>query len=361
MSQKYCVYSLPRSCGRGPIRALVFCYNSESMQEAFDIIPYTSIHTDRITLYSKVHWYKPRPKVERAKNFGATDKKHHGKISIHARRKVNKAVNYLMFMANDKYLPDTAHGKQYNFKLAFITLTLPSTQVHDDNEVKADLLNQFMVECRHVWNVRNYIWRAEKQKNGNIHFHILVDRFVPWSELRDRWNRICNKKGYVDRYRDQMRSFHSNGFQVRQDLLKNWEYKKQVKAYREGKANDWNSPNSTDIHSLRRINRVAAYILKYMTKDDDAGEIKGRMWGCNFELSDIKGGQVIADSRVKDEINHLLTSKQVKRYDGDYFTVLEIESQKLVELGCPELYKVFCSFMFNHFRFNVQSRTFVNP
>ena len=29
-----------------------------------------------------------------------------------------------------------------------------------------------------------YFWRAEKQANGNIHFHLLVDRFIPMDLLR---------------------------------------------------------------------------------------------------------------------------------------------------------------------------------
>jgi hypothetical protein len=321
----------------------------------FDVIPKLSINPDQINLYSEVIWNKSRPKRERIKNLGDTDKLHHGKVSVHTRRKVGKATEYLLFMANDKYLPNTAHGRNYKFKIAFITLTLPSSQIHSDNEIKDKCLNQMLIEMRRIWKVKNYIWRAEKQKNGNIHFHILVDKFIPWSELRDRWNRITNKLGYVDRYRNQMLQFHSGGFKVRQDLLKSWAYKKQVKAYKAGKANDFTSPNSTDIHSLFRISKVKSYILKYCTKDEKNQEVEGRMWGCSESLSHIKGGQAIATSSLKSEIDKLAKMFHEKVYQGDYCTVMHISIFEVYQAGCTELYKLFACYMFEQFNFNVQT------
>lgn len=314
-----------------------------------------AINPDGITLYNQVQWSPRRPTRPKFQHLVSSDKKHNGKVSVHARRKVSKAIEYLLFMANDKYLPDTAHGRNYRFKLAFITLTLPSTQCDSDAIIKDKLLNQFLVELRYYYQVRNYVWRAEKQANGNIHFHILVDKFIPWSELRDRWNRITNKLGYVDRYRDEMRKFHESGFQVRDDLLKSWAYKRQIKAYQVGKANDWSSPNSTDIHSLQKIHRVKEYILKYCTKDEKDGSIDGRMWGCNFELSDIPGAKQVAHDSLKNEVNRLISQYPQFRYDGDYFTVLHVSIQEVYNQGCTELYKIFCQFMLEHFKFNVQT------
>lgn len=325
-------------------------------QASFDIIPMLAINPDGITLYNQVKWSPRRPTRPKFKHLVTSDKKHKGKVSVHARRKVSKAIEYLLFMANDKYLPDTAHGRNYRFKLAFITLTLPSKQCHSDAVIKDKLLNQLLVELRYYHNVRNYVWRAEKQANGNIHFHILVDQFIPWSELRDRWNRITNKLGYVDRYREQMHAFHQGGMAVRDDLLASWSYKAQVNAYKAGKANDWNSPNSTDIHSLQRIHRVKEYVLKYCAKDEKNGSIDGRMWGCNFELSDIPGAQKIAHDSLQAETQKLLALFPQFRYDGDYFTVLHVSIQEVYDQGCNELYKVFCQFMLERFGFNVHTR-----
>jgi hypothetical protein len=321
---------------------------------SFTVIPQIAIHPGHIDIFNTVEWSPYHPHFDRLAPIRDSDKKHHGKVSVQARRKVSKAVDYLLYLATDKQLPDTAIGKSYNFKIAFITLTLQSSQIHSDNCIKETLLNQFLIELRFRYKVSRYIWRAEKQKNGNIHFHILIDRFVPWSELRDRWNRICNKLGYVDRYRDEMRRFHNGDFKCRKDLLSTWSYKDQVKAYQKGKANDWNSPNSTDIHSLYHVRRVKEYILKYITKNETEKEISGRMWGCSESLSNITGGREVIDSQIKDEINRLIASDSKKIYKSEYFSVLHFTLDELEFYQCETLILIFSKYILNQFNFNFQ-------
>lgn len=324
------------------------------MAQNFDYIPALAVNPSRINLFSLregSHYREPdqnRFDIKKVSNF------HNDKVSNHAKRKISKAVEYLLFMAREKTLPDTYHGKAFNFRIAFITLTLPSSQIHSDNQIKSECLNQLLIELRQKWHVRNYIWRAEKQVNGNIHFHILVDRFIPWSELRDQWNRITNKLGYVDRYRDQMRAFHNGGFKVREDLLKSWEYKAQVKAYQSGKANDWNSPNSTDIHSIKKVSNILKYIIKYTTKDSQTEGLKGRLWSCNEELSNIKGAQVIADSNIKSEIDLIISKYRPDVYHGDHFTSISIEFGSISPSDFKHLFKHFTNYLIDNFNFHYQ-------
>jgi hypothetical protein len=327
---------------------------------SFDIIPLISLHPGAINIYNEVVWSPYRPNKPKIEHLLKSDKKTHGKVSIQARRKVGKAIDYLLYLANDKVLPETAIGKSYKFKIAFITLTLPSKQIHSDNYLKDNCLNQFLVELRQRYKVRNYIWRAEKQKNGNIHFHILVDKFIHWSELRDRWNRIINKLGYVERYRDEMREFHKTGFTCRKDLLKHWDYQKQIKAYQKGKINDWNSPNSTDIHSLYKINNVKSYIVKYCTKEDTENEVTGRMWGCNYELSDIKGGVMVMDNDIKSQLDEVIKEFKPRMYSGEYFSVIHINIRKLENTKYERLFRIFEGFLREHFPDKEQTRIIHN-
>jgi hypothetical protein len=319
-----------------------------------------SIHPGAINLYSQIVWspYKPaRPKVD---HLLKSDKKHHGIVSDQARRKVGKAIDYLLYLSNDKVLPATAHGKSYNFKIAFITLTLPSKQIHSDNEIKDQCLNQFLIEIRQRYNVKNYLWRAEKQKNKNVHFHILVDKFIPWSELRDRWNRIINKLGYVENYRTEMKQFHANGFNIRKDLLQHWDYQKQIKAYQKGKINDWQSPNSTDVHSLYKIQSIRKYITKYCTKNDVNSEVSGRMWGCNYELSDIKGAAIIADVEIKNQLDEIIKEYKPKVYNGEFFSVIHISVDKLRNTKYEQLFRIFEHYLSDTFPDPIQSQLTIN-
>ena len=324
-----------------------------------EIIPMVTIHPNRLNLYSEVYWPERRVRRNPSIHLEGVDKNHQGKVSTVAKRKINKAIEYLLFLAGDKRLPDTPHGKHFKFKLSFVTLTLPSTQVHSDNEIKEKCLNQFLIEARRKWNVRNYIWRAEKQQNGNIHFHILTDRFIPWSELRDCWNRITNKLDYVERYRDEMRQFHSGGFQVRKDLLTKWEYKAQVRAYQKGKANDWSSPNSTDIHAVYKIRNITAYLSKYCTKNEQNEGLTGRLWGSNYELSNIPGAKLVRDSQVNEVLVKLFEKYNPDVYNGKHFTSCFISFDMLSDPEAALLFNAFSSFLVNHFSYNLQA--FIPP
>jgi hypothetical protein len=325
------------------------------MKVEFDLIPMISIHPNRINFYSEVNWHPYKPRRDPSVHLIDISRDHKGKVSPAARRKISRSIDYLLFFTNDKVLPNTAHGMAYNFKLCFITLTLPSTQVHPDQEIKARCLHPFLILARKKWNVRNYLWRAEKQQNGNIHFHILADKFIPWSELRDAWNRIVNKLGYVDRYRDQMRAFHEGGLRTREDLLKTWSYKAQIKAYRKGKANDWSSPNSTDIHAVHKAKNIKAYVSKYCTKDEQSEGLTGRLWGCNEELSNVPGAQVVIDQPISDALQSLFDKYSPDVYHGTYFSCVSIEFPWLQDSDSTLLFQAFAGFLNDHFGHSLQA------
>ena len=183
-------------------------------QNSIVFIPHIVINPSSICSYSEVIFDKPRSKsnakyfdvnipVEDQKSFINSTRKNNGTLSANAKRKVSKAIEYLNTTATEKKVTEKIYGKTIKFKTTFITLTLPSQQQHPDSVIINKCLNSFLIEIIKFYNVKNYIWRAETQYHGNIHFHILADNFIPWNELRNRWNRIINKLGYVDRFHEK--------------------------------------------------------------------------------------------------------------------------------------------------------------
>ncbi|MEA5426816.1 rolling circle replication-associated protein [Arcicella lustrica] len=108
--------------------------------------------------------------------------------------------------------------------VTFVTLTLPSKQVHHDNLIKNECLDPFLewvkaTEIKKGWNVKCYLWRAESQKNGNLHFHLIVDRWIDHEAIRKRWNQLINRLGYVDMYRMTQNYIYKEGFVLREEQL----------------------------------------------------------------------------------------------------------------------------------------------
>jgi len=338
------------------------------------LIPKIIVHPDKIITYNEVNWIGPRCKYPKTSENHKTESHSNDKflnssrsaqgiISLHAKRKLLKAVDYFLLLSNNKKVTSLFNGRLLNFKIAFITLTLPSKQIHSDNEIKSKLLNSFLIELKKIYKVKNYVWRAELQKNENIHFHILVDKFIPHQELRDRWNRICNKLGYVDRYRQEQLNFHANGFKIRNELLKTWSAEKQYKAYLRGSKIQWNSPNSTDVHSIRQIINVKNYIRKYLAKseeenkengniEDDIKVQQGRIWGSNRELSNISGAKSDMDNYLKDELKQVIDSSNCYQFHDTYFSVYFVAFDRLPDFHGKLLYTMFREYLCQQFGYS---------
>ena len=63
---------------------------------------------------------------------------------------------------------------------AFFTITFPSG-LSDDHAYQ--LFNLWLTRCRTMYSLKSYLWVAERQKNGTIHFHLLTNTRMPIREV----------------------------------------------------------------------------------------------------------------------------------------------------------------------------------
>lgn len=274
---------------------------------------------------------------------------HNGKISKSAFTKISRAIDYLLFMAKPKRLPDTKHGKGLFFKVNFVTLTLSSKQIHSDEQIAIHCFRPFLNTLRKRYPHINYIWRAERQSSGGIHYHIVTDRFIHWNELRNLWNKCQQNLGYVTRYREAQLAWHSDGFHYRPAHPKNWGRERQFKAYEYGMQTGWDNPNSTDVHALKHIKNLQAYFKKYMTKEGQNSDISGRLWGCSSKLSGLKGGRAYCSGDIDSELKIIESLPNVHVFKSDFFVVIYILAVLLKQYGCFKLYDLLQQYCQEHF------------
>ena len=269
---------------RGPLVYLQ-SHNSKTFTvEDITFVPYYSLKPGAITLYELPEPYRNLGHSNRGFKNLNNNENQYGELSQHATKRLRKTIDYMLYLTNSKKITGTQiisksnnitieyekgqkFSKSVNYKLTFITLTLPSPQIHTDNEIKSTCLNHFLTVLRNKYSVDLYIWKAEKQENNNIHFHILTNRFIKWQELRNEWNNIINKLGYVDRYQAKMKEFFKDGFRMSENSQDKRPEAAQRSAYYQNLLTGFTNPNSTDIHALYKIKNVAAYISKYISKE----------------------------------------------------------------------------------------------
>jgi hypothetical protein len=193
---------------------------------------------------------------------------------------------YSLEIGNNHY---SKKGYHKNVKPTVITLTLSSKQKNDDKWIKKELLELFLKWLINNKNVKNYFWRAESQKNGNIHFHILTDKYIDKKEIQDKWNSIQLKKGYlVDFYK---------------------------------KFNHLNPP-STKIQIFTTDDKGIDYLIKYVTKENNYRTIEGLQLRFSNNLAQLKIPSVEIYRQDESKTYEYLKSKAVKEYESDRYKVL---------------------------------------
>jgi hypothetical protein len=221
---------------------------------------------------------------------------YNGYMSPATRRKVKGIIeNYLTAVQLSTSMQFPKSFPSTEVYPTFLTLTVPGKCLHDDNTMK-EYFSRFMEyltgskeKGNSGWNVKNYIWVAETQKNGNIHFHVILDRGLPAGRIQEEWNRVLERLGYVTWFRNRQNYIYANGFFVRKEMMKqaiersrehakktsqkfdikaarDLEKKRQKEAYERGMASNWKNPPTTKIHAIHNIQKLTAYVAKYMTK-----------------------------------------------------------------------------------------------
>lgn len=271
---------------------------------------------------------------------------HNGMMSEFSRRKLKKSIEWLNFAASEKKAKYRYSNKTVKFKLSFATLTLPSEQKHTDQVIKSKCLNYLLTELRKFHGLRNYIWRAEKQENGNIHFHIVTDSFLDAQMLRKRWNRITNNLGYVDAYQEKMQANIKDFSDYVRIYGKTGSYIQLRKRYHAGKASNWSNPNSTDIHSTRKVKNMVAYLMKYMSKNVEHPErltdderrrllVDGQLWGLSESLTHMRNITINENDREAYELAGIWDNPCYRSYHDEYFDFKVIPIGRFFMGDCP--------------------------
>jgi hypothetical protein len=200
-----------------------------------------------------------------------------GFLSKMSAKKLKKAINFLIYVSKFKILSPTEKQLSFGFTVNFITLTLPSLQQHSDQFIKQECLASFLDHMKLHFGMYAYVWKAETQDNGNIHFHITTNVYIDHNDIRQVWNRIIEKYGYIDAYMNAQKSKFADGFKINNSLT--WLNKKtgikelmppkeQIRRHNIGLRSGWRNPNSTDVHAIKQVSNLAGYLATYMGKKD---------------------------------------------------------------------------------------------
>ncbi|MGK0183737.1 MAG: hypothetical protein ACI9YB_003056 [Halioglobus sp.] len=241
-----------------------------------------------------------------------------GELSIKGSKRVKAAVNWMLYLIKNQIQEVDPSKPKVKLIPVFVTLSMASDLDVEDKVIKKLLLNQFLIELRQNHGVEHYVWKAEKGYNGRIHFHILIDRHIDQKVIRDMWNRIQNKLGFVDSYSNFMRELTKQEYFLVRSNEKGMTRKKSDKVYNRQSKIKWSNPNSTDIKRVHKVRDLGAYISKYVGKQKGTALIEGRIWGSSQTVSKLKNlsGYCVGD--VEDYFIKVLNQFNLYSFHTDY-------------------------------------------
>jgi hypothetical protein len=179
-------------------------------------------------------------------------------------------------------------GEQYFRRFVLITLTLPSTQFHSDKELKAKALKPFVQNLVRNHDLRLWMWKAEAQDNGNIHFHVVVDKYIWKDELNKLWEHYMRKLGYYFKFKQK----YPNA-----------------------------EPPMVNVKGQSKMRNPVAYLTKYMIKDETKREIDGALWRMSDDLVQLRPFVYEAEKVVRSKIENQVKKGIVKKVIHDWAIV----------------------------------------
>lgn len=231
-------------------------------------------------------WRGPRyPPKEKQLQALAAASTYSGQMTRAVVKRLRKAISLLIQKSPKRRIFNPVINRSHDFSIGFVTLTVADQGRDNEADVYSKCLEPWLKWARYR-GMKDYVWKAELQERGTVHYHIAVNVFMHYQLIRDKWNLYQKKAGYLDKFAGENGHFR---------------------------------PNSTDVHAVHQVDNIEAYLCKYMVKDG-IGEIAGKVWDCSKGLKKAKYFATELTPDNLDKVRMYCTAE----ITGEYSTVFRL-------------------------------------
>lgn len=214
----------------------------------------------------------PEPPYNHKRHELKQYKTYTGIVTEHTAKRISASVDVFLQKSRKRYLNVSSDvwPSAVPFRLSFMTLTISQSKpvdAVDGHKALKVFLDHFRAKPAKKAiseQLKSYIWKAELQERGQLHYHITSNTFMHFAEVNRVWNGIQFRRGWLDEYRSE----HGHT----------------------------NAP-STDIKAVYKSKNIGAELTKYLAKTgkkdvSDYGfactifepHINGKVWDCSNDL-----------------------------------------------------------------------------
>jgi len=215
-----------------------------------------------------------------------------GAMTDGAQKRLKRCVSLLVQKSKNRMIYNPVTEGKHRFRLGFVTLTVAEQGEDTAKEVYKKCMAPWLRWARRV-GVKDYIWKAELQQRGALHYHLATNEFIHWKDVRDVWNKYQRKAGYLTKFAKEHGHYHAN---------------------------------STDVHAMRKIKNIERYLTKYMQKGVGDSRIQGKTWDASTNLKQAKLFATEMTWKNLDRIRAIATKEVI----GEFSTIYRIPQDSAV-------------------------------
>ncbi len=255
--------------------------------------------------------------TQKGKDAEDQRKPYSGEMTTGAIKRLNKAIDLMVQTTKREFIPNPYKpGKVTPGHIGCLTLTIhnPGQRI-TGKEGHKNLLEPFLQWLRRSQKCYLYIWKAELQMQredcNQLHYHLLLGKFIPYELIREKWNYLNQKAGYLNQYHVE----HGH----------------------------YNAP-SVDIGGVIEYNDIGSYLKKAMVvslkttannvKAEMAKDVQnqvpiiGKLWDCSMNLKEMSYFEVNANEYAT-VVNELIDKARMRvSFSNDNVTVYAFKEMK---------------------------------
>lgn len=245
-----------------------------------------------------------------------------GEFTTSAKKNLRRTIDIFSQITKENWTTHIINKKRFKFQLAFITLTIPNSQVYHPSFTNKFLMSKFVEWLVKTKKTKYFIWKLEWQKRGQIHYHITIDNQIHFKEIQSKWNYFLSKLNMLDEYREK--------------------YKKE-------------SPPSTKINKVYKVNNINAYLQKEFSKSlqnedpnkdkysDEDKKKKYRLWDGSLTLKAAKHFSTELENieLINPTQSQFITGKDIHYFNNEncqIFTFKEKSINQLIPASLKQSY-----------------------
>lgn len=247
-------------------------------------IPVMQVRNSEVIIYRE--WMGPRRAPTGQPKQFKQGQAYSGAMTDGAIKRLRRCVSLLVQKSPNRMIYNPVTAGRHRFRIGFVTLTVAEQGKDTAKDVYKKCMAPWLRWARRA-GMEDYVWKAELQQRGALHYHIATNEFLHWKDIRDTWNKYQRKAGYLQKFAQAKGHYHAN---------------------------------STDVHAMRKVKNIERYLTKYMQKGVGAAKINGKTWDASTNLKQAKYYATEMTPANLDKIRSI-AQKEIK---GEFSTIYRI-------------------------------------